>query len=233
MNASPILQLENASVRYGKKNILTDINLRVSQGEWISVMGPNGAGKSTLLKALLGCLPVDGRFLSHGQGIGYVPQHFHLPLNIPITTAEFLQLANAHHPQIIEDLQMRELLPVPLRQLSGGQLQKVLLGFALQNQPDIVLLDEYLHGLDVKSMNRVIGYLEVLKQEKKITVIDVSHDISAVTHSADRVIVLHETILFDGSPTQQGFHECLHDVYGHHHWLQQGTGVSHGHGADH
>jgi zinc transport system ATP-binding protein len=238
-----ILELADTSLGYGDGWVMTDIDIQLRQGEWISLIGPNGSGKSTLLKGLLGCIPqMSGRRQCLSQNIGYVPQRFSLQLNSPITVKEFLELGsassssfnsslNSDQEQLVGDLGVQELLNTSLTKLSGGELQKVLLSFALWNKPDILMLDEYLHGLDLNTQNHIVGYIEMLKFEKGLTVLEVSHDVSAVVHSADRVVLVRNAICYDGSPEEQGFHECLHDIYGYHFLLQHdgesGNGHSH------
>jgi len=222
MNAA--VALSQANIGYGKTPILANLSLEIEIGQWVSLLGPNGSGKTSLLRALLGSLTLQaGRRLCQVQRLGYVPQRFDFSLDNPITVKEFLELQTGtnvlSHP-VLDVLKVSPLFKTPLRILSRGELKKVLLAFALVHDPEILFLDEYLEGLDPSAQNLVTGYLETLHAQKKVTVIEVSHDLTSVVHVANRVVVLQGQILFDGSPKDHGFHECLHHVYGHHNWIQ-------------
>lgn len=229
INMSKIITLKNVTVGYEKRAVLKGINLSILEGQWVVILGPNGSGKSTLLKSLLGVLPVmDGTRRSPVKRFGYVPQKFPAPQDSNLTIREFLDLKpglrglnlKAEHETICYELGLTEFLSQPLRTLSGGQMQRALLAFSLWDNPSVLFLDEFLAGIDVKGMQTITMYLEKAHTEKNLTVIEVSHDISAVLQIADRVILVKNDILYDGSPQDHGFHECLHKVYGTHYWIR-------------
>jgi zinc transport system ATP-binding protein len=215
-----VLSLQAATVGFDRRPVLTEISVAINQGQWVCLFGPNGSGKTTLLRTLLGALPlIAGKRTCTAKRIGYVPQHFPLPLDSPLSAREFLCLKGSCDASFLKDLGVETLLEKQLRHLSGGQLRRVMLVFALLGDPEILFLDEYREGLDLESLKKLTGFLEVLHR-KGLTIIEVSHDLSSVVHDTDRVIMLQGSILFDGSPKDHGFHECLHTLYDQHQWIR-------------
>lgn len=231
MTMASVVALENAVMGFGSRVLLKDISLSIEKGQWVSVIGPNGSGKTTLLRALLGLHPLSQGRLKADSSLkrGFVPQRFTAPRDTPVTVSEFLAMGAAEavpewRAGLTQDLGIASLLNMPLNALSSGQLQAALLAFALWDKPELLFLDEYLEGLDPEVHSRTTGYLENLHSKSGLTVIEVSHDISSVVHTASRVVVINRKIAYDGAPGGHGFHDCLHHVYGHHHWVQHGEG---------
>lgn len=232
-----LAEFRNCSVGYSQTPIFKDLNLKIRGGEFIAVIGPNGSGKTTLLKTLLGFLPLSkGDVLLLGKppkhiekhAVGYVPQHAELNLNLPLTGYEFLALKGTH--TLSDDMKailgqnFDELLNTPMQRLSIGQRQRIVLVFSLSQNPKLICLDEATDGLDFKSQNELFAILKKIQTESEISILLVSHDISAVGNYANRVICLDRALLFDGDPKSSEFHSCLHSIYGkdsfihnHHH----------------
>jgi zinc transport system ATP-binding protein len=194
-------------------------------GETIALVGPNGSGKSTLLRVLLGVLRPDrgstrlfGRepsALPDRWRVGYVPQRRSLGSDLPATVEEVVragQLARRgwwRPPKssdrndldhALEAVALCDLRKRPLRELSGGQQQRVLIAKALVGGPDLLVLDEPIAGVDVESQQLFRNSLVHLVQEHATTVLLVSHELGAVADDLDRVIVLKQTVVFDGKP---------------------------------
>lgn len=235
------VKLENLVVGYHRQAVLGPLNMELRMGEFLTLIGPNGSGKTALVKTLLSLIPeLSGEIKIFGSRpeqslrifpgkIGYVPQHGLLNSQIPLTGEELLALNSGSTPEVVQELQKilnlsSDLLSKPLNDMSGGERQKVLLLFALSGSPKLTILDEATDGLDAPSMQGLFFYLNKKVVAKEMSVILVSHDISAVAKISNRVICVNRSVLFDGDPNSPEFHTCLHSVYGtdsvihnHHH----------------
>ncbi len=180
------------------------------------VVGRNGAGKSTLIAAMLGQIAFDGRIVMHWQGsgaIGYVPQTFPIDPTLPVTVQDFLALTRqrlpvalgitSHARERIADLLRRVGLPGrerrPLAVLSGGELRRVLLAHALDPEPELLILDEPGSGLDQASAEWLDDTLVAMRDQRRTTIVMVSHDSERVRRIADRVTLLDRRVIAEGS----------------------------------
>ncbi|HEU5360926.1 MAG TPA: metal ABC transporter ATP-binding protein [Candidatus Deferrimicrobiaceae bacterium] len=246
------LEIRNLSVRAGGTEILSGINADVRCGEVTALVGPNGAGKSTLLLAILGLVPYTGeirfcRAAEHGKGaprIGYVPQRLDFDRNAPMTVLDFLSLSSQRYPVVFghstrsrrsaEECLARgnaaHLLLRPLGKLSGGELQRVLLALALRDNPDILLLDEPVSGVDLSGEELFCDFLSQIHSESRFSLLLVSHDLSVVSRHADRVICLNRRIVCQGATTETLTPENLAAMYGSGaHLFSHGAAEGHGH----
>jgi zinc transport system ATP-binding protein len=226
-----ILEVENLSVAYGNAEVLQDVSLQIARGQFVCLIGPNGAGKSTLLKTIIGLVPaVSGRVISHARQIGYVPQQLPLDPDLPLTVAEFLSLRltktrwwfgpwrTAMRDQI--ESQLREigaahLIDRRLGRLSGGEFQRVLVAYALLNDPDLLLLDEPLTGVDIRGGLSFDGLLHHLHDHRHISILMVSHDLHLVEHLSDTVFCINRDVCCHGNPREVLKPENLAKAYGH------------------
>jgi zinc transport system ATP-binding protein len=226
--ASPPALIEAHDVRFGydRDPVLQDVSLSVSAGEFVALVGPNGSGKSTLLRILLGALRPDRgtvRIFGTDPGafgqrfrLGYVPQRPTLASEVPATVEEIVtsgrlprrgwwrpltsedRRAVAH---AIESVGLAELASRPVSSLSGGQQQRAFIARAFASEPELLVLDEPVAGVDAESQRRFSDSLTHLIREHDAGVLLVSHELSAVAGIVDRVIVLKGRVLFDGTPT--------------------------------
>ena len=186
--------------------VLYDIDFSIRPKEIVTVVGPNGSGKSTLLRALLGHVGLSsGRVRrSGGLRIGYVPQRLDIARNIPMTVGRFLSLpgrvGRATARAMLERTGVSGLEARQLLELSGGQLQRVLLARALLNQPQLLVLDEPTQGLDQPGMVAFYKLIEDVRAETGVAVLMVSHDLLVVMRASDRVICLNGHICCEGTP---------------------------------
>lgn len=232
------IELHNVGVRFGAAAVLHEVSAEIRCGEVTAIIGPNGAGKSTLLLAIMGLIPYTGEiiFCSESQcgagrpHIGYVPQYLDFDRGTPVSTLDFLSLKYQRKPlwlgrtkegkqRAVESLAMAgatHLVDRPLGKLSGGELQRVILAFALLDMPDIILLDEPVSGVDASGEEIFAELLRKLQAERHFTVVLISHDLSVVTSHADKVICLNKTVHCVGGPVEMLTAENLARLYGPH-----------------
>jgi zinc transport system ATP-binding protein len=226
-SASPVLVAEGLTFGYGRDPVLRDVDLTVAPGEFVALVGPNGSGKSTLLQLLLGRLtPWSGSVRLFGgvpehlrdRGrLGYVPQRPSLASEVPATVEELVasgRLADGRWwrpfsradrdavAHALESVGLADLADRPLNELSGGQQQRAFIARAFASAPSLLVLDEPIAGVDQGSQRRFRDALVHEIREHGAGVLLVSHELSAVAHDVDRVIVLKGSIVFDGSPAE-------------------------------
>ena len=223
----PLVEAEGVSFAYGRAPVLEGVDLSVRAGEFVALVGPNGSGKSTLLKVLLGSLtPTAGSVRLLGQPparlsdrgrIGYVPQRPVLESEVPATVEEIVSagrlarrgwwrpLRHGDREEVrhaLDSVGLRELAGRPVNELSGGQQQRAFIARAFASEPDLLLLDEPIAGVDAESQRRFRDSLTHLIEDHGAGVLLVSHELSAVAPDLDRVVVLKRRVLFDGPPTE-------------------------------
>ncbi|OAZ97092.1 metal ABC transporter ATP-binding protein [Halomonas sp. G11] len=204
--SAPILRACQLNVRIGGKPILEDIHLALHREEIVTLIGPNGSGKSTLVKTLVGAIkPTSGRVeIDADLCIGYVPQRLHLDPTLPITVSRFMNLPRRHRRddvhQALSNAGVETLHNAAMSQLSGGQLQRVLLARALINRPDILILDEATQGLDYRGVADFYKKIEEVRQSYRCGILMVSHDLHVVMRTADHVLCLNGHICCEGKP---------------------------------
>jgi len=217
----PVIDLRQVSFSYGSRPaVLEAVDFKVTDGEFLGLIGPNGGGKTTLLKLVLGLLrPHSGEVLVLGRHaialgqerrlLGYVPQDTGISKHFPATVLDvalmgtYANLGLLRWPGRME----REAAREALRQtgleglehglagkLSGGQQQRLAIARALVSQPRLLLLDEPTSGLDTGGQSQLFALLQRLREQHKLTVVMVSHDVTALAHYADQVACLNRTI---------------------------------------
>lgn len=247
-----LIGAERLSVTLEGHPVLTDVSLAVQPGEIVTILGPNGSGKSTLLRALLGIVPPSGGRVERKPGlvVGYVPQRLAIDRTLPMTVRRFLSLPKRVGNTEAEAALVRVGVPdVAGRQmvdLSGGQLQRVLLARALLSKPDILILDEPTQGLDQPGEAAFYRLIEEVRREMGVAVLMVSHDLHVVMAASDRVICLNGHICCEGTPRvvstapeyralfglgTQGALALYQHVHDHSH--DQGEGHAHHHHGHH
>lgn len=221
------IKMKHIGVTIGGQEILRDVNLHVHCGELTAVIGRNGAGKSTLLKAILGEIPHEGKIVftdlrdTHGARlgrmgqltVGYVPQSLHVEKNTPTSVYDLIAAYTARVPVFLRRSkkvagQIRRQLAVfaadalldkAVCDLSGGELQRVLLALATMPAPRLLVLDEPAAGIDQNGIHTFYEILDRIKEEYDMAVILVSHDLEYVREYADRVVLLDQSVLIQGS----------------------------------
>lgn len=201
-----LLQIEGLSVRYGEETVLNHVDLTVKPGEIVTIVGPNGSGKTTLLRAILGAAKPSSGVVRKRKGlrVGYVPQKLSIDNTLPVTARRFLDLPNrvsdAAAHEALEQTGAAHLALRQLTDLSGGQLQRVLLARALLGHPELLLLDEATQGLDQPGSADFYRLIEEVRQSLGCAVLMVSHELHVVMAASDRVICLNGHVCCHGTP---------------------------------
>jgi zinc transport system ATP-binding protein len=228
---APIASLHNATIGYSDQPLLTDFSFSLHAGEFLAMVGPNGSGKTTIMKSLLGILPLlSGSREILGQTnplnsnlagqISYIPQKMALNRSVPLTVREFYSLKSRglynadDFNRVLKLVDLTGLESQSIHKLSGGQLQRVFMGFALLGQPKLICLDEATEGMDIKAQRSFYLLLKSIVEQNRASLLLISHDISAVTEYANRVMCINRAVLYDGDPSSPQFHSCLHHIYG-------------------
>ena len=201
-----LIEVRNLNVAYGRKKVLKDVNLTLSKDEIVTIVGPNGSGKTTLFKSIIGSVPItSGKvFIKPNLKIGYVPQVLNIDRSMPLTVERFLKLAkNCNDQGLLKARQILgsdDLLSNQISNLSAGQLQRVLLGHAVMDEPDILLLDEATRGLDQPGSADFYKKIEEIRDTTGCSILMISHDLHVVMSASNRVICLNGHICCQGEP---------------------------------
>lgn len=229
-----LINVNNISLSHEGKNILDNVSFKLHPGEFITLIGPNGAGKSSLIKVLLGIIKQDSGEVIRNDHIklGYTPQSFSANPYIPISVIDFLTLNQRLDNKFTEETYkltgIEDLINLPLKNLSGGELQKVLLTRALLNKPNVLILDEPAQNLDVDAQIQLYKLIQDIHQKQNCAVLMVSHDLHRVMKESTQVLCLYHHICCEGLPESilkddqfnDLFADQIHDLmatYEHHH----------------
>ena len=212
-----ILKVSDLAVKMQNQPVLEHLNFNVKKGTTIAILGPNGAGKTILFRTLLNLVPHTGSIeWTEKVKIGYVPQYIAVS-DIPMTVKEFLSISgrvdleNALKKVRLTDL---NILNKRLGTLSGGQLRRVLIAWALNGNPNVLLLDEPTTGVDMDSEEPIYLLLNEIKKTQKITIFLITHNIHIVQEYADDLLALNKCITFCGPSTEIGKPEIQRQIYG-------------------
>lgn len=208
-----VIELNQATLRVGGRNVLSDVSFAIEAGEFIGVLGPNGAGKTTLMRAILGLIsPSSGNVSVFGSGpergnpaIGYLPQLRTVLPDLRVRGRDFIASSlNGERwglpsfsrqeriaiEATLDAVGARELAARPLSEMSGGERQRLLLAQALIGQPKLLLLDEPLISLDARHQEVAIDVIRQVCRERRITVLFSAHELNQLLGTLDRVLYL-------------------------------------------
>ncbi|PIS39299.1 MAG: ABC transporter ATP-binding protein [Candidatus Nealsonbacteria bacterium CG08_land_8_20_14_0_20_38_20] len=213
-----VLKVKNLNVDLGKERILENLSFEVKEGEVLTILGPNGAGKTVLLKTLLGILPYKGKIEWMPKiRIGYVPQRLPFIKDIPLSVEEFFELKNVSEKEIKDILKSigleKDILGKKIGDLSSGQFQRILVGWALASNPRVLLFDEPMTGIDIGGQESIYEFLAKLKKERDLTILLVTHDLSIVYKLATDCLCLNKKMLCYSIPKDLTT-ERLSQLYG-------------------
>lgn len=220
----PILSVKNLSVFSGKDALVSGISFDVHPKEILALIGPNGAGKTTILKAILGLVPYDGEVLVCGNAgssrvkhIGYVPQRFVFDRRFPMLSEEFLKFAargtDEEVEEVMDGIGISNLRGKKIGDLSGGEMQKVLLAKAILPRPCLILLDEATTGIDPEGVGEFSDLIKKIREEYSASIVFVSHEIDLVYKFADRVVGVNRSLVYEGAPDEALSAENLKRLY--------------------
>ena len=216
----PLIELKNIGVQFGAKVILDNINLRLYPNSVTTIVGPNGGGKSTLLKVLLKLIqPNQGSVIAKNDlQIGYVPQKIHLDHTLPLTVKKFLSLKQNLNLSLLDDilqrLSIQRLEQQSMHKLSGGEMQRVLLARALLTQPELLVLDEPVQGVDMSGQAELYQLINESKNRIDCAVLMVSHDLHLVMANTDQVLCINQHLCCAGTPEAVSEHPEFIQYFG-------------------
>ncbi|MDG6774031.1 ATP-binding cassette domain-containing protein [Thiomicrorhabdus sp. ZW0627] len=220
---SLLIKAEHISHQFAQTEVLNNVSLEIHSGEIVTLIGPNGAGKSTLLKILLNLLqPTAGKVTRRSDlNIGFMPQKIQIDPTFPMTVGNFLNLGrpkrnndtngwkrffnfSAHDTteiqEVIDELNIRHLLNQPIQKVSGGQMQRILLARALIREPNLLVLDEPVQGVDLQGQTELYHYINELRKRRNLGILMVSHDLHIVMRNTDQVLCLNQHLCCSGTP---------------------------------
>lgn len=221
MNTEPLLRVSDLSVTIAAQPIFTNLSFELFENERLVILGPNGAGKSVLIKTLLGMFSYSGTITwKPNLKFGYVPQRVQIGKESPITVADFFALKSISKTTAMTllthvGIEDPAYLSKHIADLSSGQLQRVLIAWATDKDPDVLLLDEPLSSVDIGGENTLHKYLhESRTSGRSRTVILVTHDLSMVYGEATTVLCMNRNRHYIGKPKDVLDQSVLEEVYG-------------------
>ena len=212
-----ILVVSNLTVKIQDQVILDDVSFRLKRGTTLAVAGPNGAGKSVLFRCLLNLVPHSGKVEWSGKvNIGYVPQLLSVR-DLPISVKEFLSLKKGG-----EDFECylksvglgTDVLEKRMGVLSGGQLRRVLIAWAMMDQPNVLLFDEATTGVDLDSEEAIYAMLRRLASGNDVTLLLISHDLHIIREYSDYLLALNKCVTFFGESKEIAQPSLQQTIYG-------------------
>lgn len=215
-----LLNAQDISLAIDGKQILQNITLQIDENQIVTLIGPNGAGKTSLVKIVLGLSkPSAGSVnLRKNLRVGYMPQRLHVDNSMPISVQKFLQLAVRAKPELIEqvlsEVKASQLLHSQIHSLSGGELQRVLLARALIQEPELLVLDEPVQGVDINGQAELYALISSIRDRHQCGILMVSHDLHLVMSATDEVICLNQHVCCHGHPEQVSNDPAYLELFG-------------------
>lgn len=218
-----MIEAKNLTKKFGKQVVFKDVNFKINDGEFVSIVGRNGAGKSTLVKILMGLeKKTSGEIEMDHQGrIGYVPQFRNIDLDYPLNIEQFMRLNlkftlntqkrrknNENVQAILKQTNLLDLKDRPLGLASGGEKQKAYLAQALVGRPQVLILDESTASLDVDVKVQLMDLVQKLNQEHGLTVLFITHDSDLTKRYTKRALLFE-----DHSVESIGVDEISEDMF--------------------
>ena len=210
--AEPLIEAAGIDVRFGSQTVLGGADAAVHEGEIVTLIGPNGAGKTTLVRVMLGLERADSGTVSRRRGlrIGYMPQRLEVEPTLPLTVYRFLTLTAGRNETamktrvaaVLDEVGAGAVGGRPFQDLSGGEVQRVLLARALLRDPDLLVLDEPVQGVDVTGQAELYRLIRAIRGQRGCGVLLVSHDLHLVMAATDRVICLNRHVQCAGHPEE-------------------------------
>jgi len=225
MSEDKIVEIRNLTVKYDGHVILNELNFHINSGEIVAIIGPNGSGKTTLLKAILGLIPHQGEVKIFGgpprhalNDIGYVPQRFDFDRTFPLMVSEFLDFVKATNrawrEEVLREVGVNAFMDKRLGELSGGQMQRLLMAKAMLKEPRLLMLDEATSGVDIAAEMTFFELIEHLNEAHGVTIVLISHEVQMVYKFATQILCLNKDLVCNGRPKEAITQEVLEKLYG-------------------
>ncbi|MBC9248731.1 zinc ABC transporter ATP-binding protein [Pseudomonas alcaligenes] len=215
-----LIQLDGVGVDFAGQAVLNEVQLAVRAGEIVTLIGPNGAGKTTLVRTVLGLLKPDRGTVQRlpRLRIGYMPQKLQVDATLPLSVLRFLRLVpgvdRAAVQAALAEVGAEQVLDSPLQSISGGELQRVLLARALLREPQLLVLDEPVQGVDVAGQAELYRLITRLRDRHQCGVLMVSHDLHLVMSTTDQVVCLNRHVCCSGHPEQVSNDPAFVELFG-------------------
>lgn len=218
--SNALIRLEQVGVTFAGQNVLENIALSVEPGQIVTLIGPNGAGKTTLVRAVLGLLkPHSGTVWRKPKlRVGYMPQKLHVDPTLPLSVLRFLRLVpgvdRARAQAALKEVGAEHVIDNPVQSISGGEMQRVLLARALLREPELLVLDEPVQGVDVAGQAELYSLITRLRDRHGCGVLMVSHDLHLVMSTTDQVVCLNRHVCCSGHPEQVSGDPAFVELFG-------------------
>ena len=218
--SEPLIRLRQISVGFRQESVLENVQLAVNAGEIVTLIGPNGAGKTTLVRVVLGLLKPDSGSVWRKPKlrIGYMPQKLTVDPTLPLSVLRFLRLVpgvdRAAALAALAEVGAEQVIDSPLQNISGGELQRVLLARALLREPELLVLDEPVQGVDVAGQAELYRLITELRDRHGCGVLMVSHDLHLVMSTTDQVVCLNRHVCCSGHPEQVSGDPAFVELFG-------------------
>ena len=218
--SEPLIRLQQVSVGFRQESVLENVQLAVNAGEIVTLIGPNGAGKTTLVRVVLGLLKPDSGSVWRKPKlrIGYMPQKLTVDPTLPLSVLRFLRLVpgvdRAAALAALAEVGAEQVIDSPLQNISGGELQRVLLARALLREPELLVLDEPVQGVDVAGQAELYRLITELRDRHGCGVLMVSHDLHLVMSTTDQVVCLNRHVCCSGHPEQVSGDPAFVELFG-------------------
>ena len=215
-----LIRLDGIAVSFNGQTVLDDVELSVRPGEIVTLIGPNGAGKTTLVRVVLGLLqPERGNVRRTPRlRIGYMPQKLHVDATLPLSVLRFLRLVPGVDRKralaALAEVGAEQVIDSPLQSISGGEMQRVLLARALLREPQLLVLDEPVQGVDVAGQAELYRLISRLRERHGCGVLMVSHDLHLVMSATDQVVCLNRHVCCSGHPEQVSGDPAFIELFG-------------------
>lgn len=219
MEKEEILKVKHLTVRFNGENIINDLSFSIVKNDVLVVLGPNGAGKTTLLKTLLGLIPYEGTIEWGSKKISYLPPQELLARKDlpPLSIKDFFNFKNAPYKKIVEFLHEvgldESFLKKQFNSVSTGQFQRMIIAWALIDEPEVLLFDEPTSGIDIGGSETIYSLLHKFWKEKGLTIVLVTHDLNVVWEHANNVLCLNKKKMCMGKPKEVLTPESLRELY--------------------
>ena len=221
IKVDPLIKLDNAGVYKSSKWLVRGVSLEVSKGQIVTLIGPNGSGKTTTAKMALNILnPDEGTILRNTKKIAYVPQKINIDWALPLRVSDFMNItSNISDSLILENLKLtgvEHLIHSDIKNLSGGEFQRVLIARAIAKKPEFLVMDEPVQGVDFNGEISLYKLIKNISDNLNCGILLISHDIHFVMSSTDHVICLNGHVCCSGTPSFVAKNPAYIELFGEH-----------------